>query len=122
MVGADRAGTCTFCGGGPTEAVGDAPVLWRVAVCSECLTDLIVKRFAAVKHQRTAALAKDMNAAADEIVKLRSLARREKLDPAELRAARGLVWSPRSASRTSICDRYGAPCVRAGMDLLMPDW
>ena len=43
-------------------------------------------RFAAVKHQRTVALANDMNAAADEIVKLRSRAQREKRDPADLRA------------------------------------
>jgi hypothetical protein len=41
-------------------------------------------RFAAVKHQRTVALAKDMNAAANEIVKLRSLAQREKRGPAAL--------------------------------------
>ena len=65
-----------FCGGSPTEAVvgcpdDDASVLWQVAVCSECLTDLIMTRFAAVKHQRTVALAKEMSAAADEIVKLR---------------------------------------------------
>ena len=40
----------------------------------------------AVKHQRTVALAKDMNAAAAEIVNLRSRARREELDPAEVRA------------------------------------
>jgi len=38
-------------------------------------------RFAAVKLQRTVALAKDMNAAADEIVKLRNHARRNKRDP-----------------------------------------
>ena len=43
-------------------------------------------RFAPVKYQRTVALAKDMNAAADEIVKLRDQARREKRDPAGLRA------------------------------------
>jgi hypothetical protein len=91
VVGADRAGTCTFCGGGPTEAVvgcpdSDAPVLWQVAVCDECLTDLIMTRFAAVKHQRIVALAKEMNAAADKIVKLRSRAQRENRNPAELRA------------------------------------
>ena len=43
-------------------------------------------RFAAVKHQRTVALAKEMNAAADEIVKLRNQAKWNKRDPAELRA------------------------------------
>ena len=91
MVGADRAGTCTFCGGGPTEAVvgcpdSDAPILWQVAACRECLTDLIMTRFAAVKHQRTVSLAKDMSAAADAIVKLRDCARWDKCDPAELRA------------------------------------
>jgi hypothetical protein len=91
VVGADRAGTCTFCGGRPTEAIvgcpdSDAPVLWQVAMCSECITDLIMTRFAAVKHQRTVARAKDMNAAADEIVKLASRAQREQRHPAELRA------------------------------------
>ena len=56
-----------------------------------CLADMTMSRFAAVKHQRTVVLertvvlAKDMNAAADEIVKVRSRARREKLDPAEVR-------------------------------------
>jgi hypothetical protein len=64
----------------------DAPILWQVAVCRECITDLIMTRFAAVKHQRTVALAEDMNAAADEIVKIRSRAQRQKGDPAALRA------------------------------------
>jgi hypothetical protein len=50
------------------------------------LADTVMTRFAAVKHQRTVALAKDMNAAADEIVKLRDYARWTKRDPAELRA------------------------------------
>jgi hypothetical protein len=88
-VGGDRVHHCTFCGGGPTEAVvgcpdSDAPILWQVAVCRECLTDLIMTRFAAVKHQRTMALAKDMNAAADEIVKLRNNARWNELGAEEL--------------------------------------
>jgi hypothetical protein len=43
-------------------------------------------RFAAVKHQRVVALAKDMSAAADAIVKLRDQARRNKRDPGELPA------------------------------------
>ena len=38
-------------------------------------------RFAALKHQRAVSLAKDMNAAADEIVKLRNQARRESTTP-----------------------------------------
>jgi hypothetical protein len=37
----------------------DAPILWQVAVCRECITDL---KFAAVKHQRTVQLARDMSA------------------------------------------------------------
>jgi hypothetical protein len=45
-----------------------------------------MRRFSEVRHQRTAALAKDMNAAADEIVKPRNDVWRTKLDPAELRA------------------------------------
>jgi hypothetical protein len=64
---------------------GDSPILWQVAVCRECLADLMTW-FAAVKHQRTMALAKEMNAAEDAIVKLRSRARREGLDPAGVRA------------------------------------
>ena len=81
----------TVCGGGPTEAVvgcpdEGAPILWQVAVCGPCLADTVMTRFAAVKHQRIVALAKNMNAAADEIVQLRSRAQREKRDPAEMRA------------------------------------
>ena len=57
------------------------PVPWQVAVCGPCLADTIMTRFATVKHQRTVALAKDMNAAADEIVKLRSRAQRESATP-----------------------------------------
>jgi hypothetical protein len=49
------------------------------------LADTVMTRFAAVKHQRIVALAKDMSAAADAIVKLRDQARRSKRDPAELR-------------------------------------
>ena len=91
VVGGDRVGTCTFCGGGPTEAVvgcpdGDAPILWQVAVCGPCLADTVMTRFAAVKHQRIVALAKDMSAAEDAIVKLRDHARWNNRDPAELRA------------------------------------
>src|SRR4029077_7592276 len=76
VVGGDRVGTCTFCGGGPTEAVvgcpdEDAPVLWQGAVCGECLTDTIMWRFAEVKAERVARLAIDMNAASDAIVKER---------------------------------------------------
>jgi hypothetical protein len=44
-------------------------------------------RFAAVKHQRTVELARDMGAAAGKVVKLRNRARWDKRDPTELRAA-----------------------------------
>jgi hypothetical protein len=153
-VGGDRVHQCTFFGGGPTEAVvgcpdGDAPILWQVAVCRECLTDLIMTRLAAVKHQRTVALARDMNAAVGEIVKLRHQARREKRDPTELRTEElairekfGLKIRPFTTSRAGdrrCCDhaprapwlnriarsasstggKEGAPCVRGGMDLLV---
>ena len=50
------------------------------------MADTVVTRFAAVKHQRIVALAKDMSAAEDAIVKVRSRARREQRDPAELHA------------------------------------
>jgi hypothetical protein len=50
------------------------------------LADTVMTRFAAVKHQRIVALAKDMSAAADAIVKLCSRARREQRDSGELRA------------------------------------
>ena len=43
--------------------------------------DLIMARFAAVKDQRTVALAKDMNVAADAIVKLRSRASAKSATP-----------------------------------------
>ena len=43
-------------------------------------------RFAAIKHQRMMALAKDMSAAEDAIVKLRDHARWNNRDSAELRA------------------------------------
>ena len=80
VVGGDRGGTCAFCSGGPTEAVvgcpdDDAPVLWQVAVCGPCLADTVMTRFAAVKHQRMMALAKEISAAEDAIVKLRDHAR-----------------------------------------------
>jgi hypothetical protein len=44
------------------------------------------ERFAAVKHQNIVALAKDIGAATDEIVKLRDHARWNNRDPTELRA------------------------------------
>jgi hypothetical protein len=50
------------------------------------LADTVMTRFAAVKHQRMMALAKDMSAAADASVKLRDRARWDKRDPTELRA------------------------------------
>jgi hypothetical protein len=57
VVGGDRVGTCTFCAGGPIEAVvgcpdDGAPVLWQVAVYGPCLADTVMTRFAAVQHQR----------------------------------------------------------------------
>jgi hypothetical protein len=57
-----------------------------------------------VKHQRTVALAKDMNAPADEIVKLRRRARREMRDPTELRAEK--IRDPRKVRSAS---RHAAP-------------
>ena len=80
----------TFCGDAADAVVGcpdyAAPILWQAGVCNSCIADTIMTRFAAVKHQRTVALARDMSAAADAIVKLRSRARREQRHPAELRA------------------------------------
>jgi hypothetical protein len=88
--GAELAHKCTFCGDPADAVVGcpdeGAPVLWQVGVCNACIADTLMTRFAAVKHRRTLALARDMNAAADEIVKLRDHARRNQRDPAELRA------------------------------------
>ena len=96
VVGGDRVGTCTFRRGGPTEAVvgcpdDDAPVLWQVAVCGPCLADTVMMPFAAVKHQRIVALAKEMSAAEDAIVKVCDHARWNKRDPAELRAGRAPI-------------------------------
>jgi hypothetical protein len=45
-----------------------------------------MRRFSEVRHQRTVALANDMSAAADEIVKLRNDVWRTKLAPPELHA------------------------------------
>jgi hypothetical protein len=50
------------------------------------LADTVMMRFAAVKDQRMVALAKDMSAAADQIVKLRDHARWNNRDATELRA------------------------------------
>jgi hypothetical protein len=58
----------------------------KLGICDDCLTDCVMGRFSEVRRQRTVALANDMNAAADEIVKLRNDVWRTKLDPAELRA------------------------------------
>jgi hypothetical protein len=44
-----------------------------VGVSNACITDTLMARFAAVKHQRMIALAKDMSAAEDAIVKLLSI-------------------------------------------------
>ena len=55
-------------------------------VCDACIADTVMTRFAAVKHQRTVALAKDIGAAADDIVKLRSHARWNNRNRTELRA------------------------------------
>jgi hypothetical protein len=55
------------------------------AVCGPCLADTVMMRFAAVKDQRVVALAKDMSAAADHIVKLRDHARWNNRDATELR-------------------------------------
>jgi hypothetical protein len=63
--GAELARKCTFCGGPADANVGcpgeGALVLWQVGVCNACIADTIRTRFAAVKHQRIVALAKDMN-------------------------------------------------------------
>jgi hypothetical protein len=88
--GAELAHKCTFCGGPADAVVGcpdeGAPVVWQVGVCNACIADTLMTRFAAVKHQRIVALAKDMSAAADAIVKLRDHARWTNRNPAELRA------------------------------------
>jgi hypothetical protein len=82
-VGGVRAHLCTFCGRPSSAIVGcpddGAPILWQVGVCDDCLTDCVMRRFSEVKYQRTVALADDMSAAADEIVKLRNDVWRSKL-------------------------------------------
>jgi hypothetical protein len=89
-VGAELADKCTFCDG-PADAVVGCPdnsasILWQIGVCNACIADTIMTRFAAVKQQRTVRLARKMNAAADEIVKLRNQAQWNNHDPAETRA------------------------------------
>ena len=87
--GAELAHKCTFCGNAADAVVGcpddAAPILWQAGVRNSCIADTIMARFAAVKHQRTFQLARDMTAAADEIVKLRNPALWNNRDPAKLR-------------------------------------
>jgi hypothetical protein len=89
-VGAELADRCTFCDG-PADATvgcpdGAASILWQIGVCNACIADTLMTRFAAVKHERAVQLARAMNAAADQIVKLRDQARWSNRDPAETRA------------------------------------
>jgi hypothetical protein len=62
------------------------PIIFQVGICDDCLTDCVMRRFSEVRHERTAALGRDMVAAADEIVKLRNDVWRTKLAPAEVHA------------------------------------
>jgi hypothetical protein len=72
VVGLELADQCTFCGA-PSEATvrcpdEAAPLIFQVGVCSHCLTDAVMARFAEVKAARTAQLGMDMSAASDAIV------------------------------------------------------
>jgi hypothetical protein len=68
VVGLEMADRCTFCGAPSEATVGcpdeAAPLIFQVGVCSHCLTDAVMVRFAEVKAARTARLAMDMSAAA----------------------------------------------------------
>jgi hypothetical protein len=72
VVGLELAHKCTFCGDPSEATVGcpdeTAPLIFQVGVCSHCLTDAVMARFAEVKAARTAQLAMDMAAASDAIV------------------------------------------------------
>jgi hypothetical protein len=72
VIGLEMADRCTFCGGPSEATVGcpdeAAPLIFQVGVCSHCLTDAVMARFAEVKAERTAQLAMDMAAASDSIV------------------------------------------------------
>jgi hypothetical protein len=71
VVGLEMADRCTFCGAPSEATVGcpdeAAPLIFQVGVCSHCLTDAVMARFAEVKAARTAQLAMDMSAASDAI-------------------------------------------------------
>jgi hypothetical protein len=80
VVGLERALQCTFCGG-PSEAIlgcpdENAPLVWQIGVCAQCIADTIMTRFAALKHQRTVQLANDMTKAANAIREARKAASR----------------------------------------------
>jgi hypothetical protein len=82
VVGLELADQCTFCGAPSKATVGcpdeAAPLIFQVGVCSHCLTDAVMARFAEVKAARTAQLAMDMTAAADAIVTERGKFRAER--------------------------------------------
>jgi hypothetical protein len=90
VVGLELAHQCAFCGAPSEATVGcpdeTTPLIFQVGVCNSCLVDSVLQRFREVRYQRTVRLARDMNAAADEIVKLRNQARWNNRDPAETRA------------------------------------
>ena len=69
--GAELASKCTFCGAPADAQIGcpdeSASVLWQVGVCDACIVDTVMARFAAVKRQRMAQLARDMSAATQRL-------------------------------------------------------
>ena len=71
VVGANRPNICTFCGRPSSATVScpdkDTPILWQIGICDDCLTDCVMARFVAVKHERMVQLAHDTAAAASQI-------------------------------------------------------
>jgi hypothetical protein len=76
---------CTFCGSDKVEATlgcpdDKGPVIWQIGVCSACIADSIMARFAEVKRQRLTRFAYDMRDAANEIREARERASKERYD------------------------------------------
>jgi hypothetical protein len=100
VVGLEMADQCTFCGAPSEATVGcpdeAAPVIFQVGVCSHCLTDAVMARFAEVKAARTARLAMDMSTASDAIATERRKFHAERHRRREVAYYRLLNNAPRS--------------------------
>ena len=78
VVGLERVHACTFCGAPSEATVGcpdeNAPLVWQIGICNQCLVDCCMQRFREVKHQRMVLFADDMRSAANAVRKARDRA------------------------------------------------